>query len=102
MPVEGWVWKPPPPKAASPGYRIVSAKWAGMNRSVAPSNASSRAAPVQCASENATRDMLSLWENVRVEMGGARPYQYNSDSSNNDIDTTAEVHPIQVSAGSYA
>lgn len=64
-------------------------------------NTAEAAAMVQCATESggepgAFDPMIYLWQNVQVEMGGSRPYAYNSDSHNNSIDTTSEVYPIRV------
>ncbi len=55
-------------------------------------NAAEAAALVQCAEENggepgAYDPMIYLWQNVQVQMGGSRPYAYNSDSHYNSIDT---------------
>ena len=60
------------------------------------------AAMSQCAKENATNEMLLLWQNVQVQMGGSRPYAYNSDSHYNNIDTTAALYPIRVTGDVYA
>jgi hypothetical protein len=64
-------------------------------------NEAEAAALAQCATENggeagAFDPMIYLWQNVHVQMGGSRPYAYNSDSHNNSIDTTSEVYPIRV------
>ena len=62
---------------------------------------SEAAALVQCGREKggeagAFRPMIYLFENVHVQMGGSRPYAYNTDSTFSSIDTTSEVYPIRV------
>lgn len=59
------------------------------------------AALAQCATESggepgAVVPMIYLWQNLHVQMGGSRPYQYNADSHNTSIDTTSSVYPIRV------
>lgn len=64
-------------------------------------NDAEAAALAQCATESggeagAVVPMIYLWQNVQVQIGGSRPYAYNSDSYSTSIDTTSEVYPIRV------
>lgn len=64
-------------------------------------NEAEAAALAQCAIENggdagAFNPMIYLWQNLQVQIGGSRPYAYNSDSHSVSIDTTSEVYPIRV------
>jgi hypothetical protein len=60
------------------------------------------AALVQCARDNARPpDLMFLVQNIKVTKGSSRPYIYNSDSFNSNIDTTSEVYPIRVAADWY-
>jgi hypothetical protein len=55
----------------------------------------------QCYKDKQVSDIMFLWQSVHVQMGTSRPYAYNADSGNADIDTTAKVYPIRVSADRY-
>jgi hypothetical protein len=64
-------------------------------------NEAEAAALAQCGTENggesgAFQPMIYLWQNLKVQMGGSRPYAYNADSHSTSIDTTAKVYPIRV------
>ena len=64
-------------------------------------NEAEAAALAQCATEKggesgAFRPMIYLWQNLKVQMGGSRPYAYNADSHSTGIDTEAKVYPIRV------
>ena len=59
------------------------------------------AALSQCFSERVTSGYIGLLQNVTVQIGAPRPYIYNSDSFNADIDTTAKVYPIRGTADAY-
>ncbi len=64
-------------------------------------NEAEAAALAQCATESggesgAFRPMIYLWQNLKVQMGGSRPYAYNADSHSTSIDTEAKVYPIRV------
>lgn len=59
------------------------------------------AALIQCAQESQSHDYMTLYNNVRVSMAGSRVYQYNADSGNSDIDTTAPVYPIRGAMDQY-
>lgn len=56
------------------------------------------AALIQCGMESGDAYSVSLWQNVGVELGQSRPYQYTSDSHYSSIDTTSPVYPIRVTA----
>lgn len=56
------------------------------------------AALLQCNAEVKEATNITLWENVRVEIGGAQPYNFNAHSRLTGVDTAAKVYPIR---GSY-
>ena len=59
------------------------------------------AALVRCFHESAIGDRINLWQNVRVQIGGARACAYQEDARNSSIDTTAKVYPIRVTADHF-
>lgn len=51
---------------------------------------------IQCAKDNhASRDFISIWEDISVETGSMRPYNYNRDHHYTGIDTTSQLLPIR-------
>ena len=51
---------------------------------------------IQCAKDNhASRDFISIWEDITVETGSMRPYNYNRDHHYSGIDTTSQLLPIR-------
>ena len=56
---------------------------------------------VICNQEGVLSDQLYLIENVKVTVGGSRPYNSFSDSYATSIDTTAPVYPIHGSFDRY-
>ena len=64
-------------------------------------SATEAAALSQCYLERETHDFILLWQNLHVQIGGARAYAYNVDSHSSDIDTTAKVYPIRATGNHY-
>lgn len=51
---------------------------------------------IQCAKDNhSSRDFISIWEDITVETGSMRPYNYNRDHHYSGIDTTSQLLPIR-------
>lgn len=51
---------------------------------------------IQCAKDNhSSRDFISIWEDIKVETGKMRPYNFNRDHHYSGIDTTSELLPIR-------
>ena len=59
------------------------------------------AALLQCRSESITEGEVSLWEKVRVQIGGPQAYNERTHAFLTSVDTTAKVYPIQGSYISY-
>jgi hypothetical protein len=64
-------------------------------------NAQQAAALIQCGYERTSHDFISLVEQVRVELGGARPFNSFADGYATDIDASAKVLPIRGSSITY-
>lgn len=51
---------------------------------------------IQCAKDNhSSRDFISIWEDITVETGSMRPYNYTRDHHYSGIDTTSQLLPIR-------
>ena len=66
-----------------------------------PPNAQQAAALIQCGYERTSHDFISLVEQVRVHMGGSRPFNAFADGYATDIDASAKVLPIRGSSITY-
>ena len=92
--------------AALSGPPTMNAQWKTRNpRKCSPvkhlPSPDEAAALSQCYSERVTGGYIGLLQNVSVQIGAPRPYIYNSDSYNANIDTTAKVYPIRGTADAY-
>jgi hypothetical protein len=66
-----------------------------------PPNAAQAVALVQCTMEAESRDMVILIQDVKVQMGGARPFGEAADTGLQDLDVSAKIIPLRGSQTMY-
>ncbi len=66
-----------------------------------PPNAAQAAALVQCTMDSESSQGVQLMQDVKVEMGGGRPFLIGSDEMLESIDPSAKVYPIRGSETFY-
>lgn len=81
------------------GPPVMSPKWQTRlprecSKVTTPPNASQAAALVQCTMEYQSSQVVSLMQEVKVEVGGARPFAAG-DSTLRQIDPASNVYPIR-------